>query len=123
MSTARAKSGHSRTPMKWASAASAMAAKSLRPCTGAALLDQRRRHRPVVQHVDLVDGAEVDRWHDLDAMEELLPAGLDQGHGADRDAARIDPVDPRCPDAVARRHVGREGDVVELELVPPPAAT
>src|SRR5436305_10554326 len=71
-STARAKSGQSRTPTKWTSAARATAARSLRLSTRAGLFEERR-HGLIVQQVDLVESAEVDRRSDLDTMEELPP--------------------------------------------------
>src|SRR3954468_20619931 len=69
-SVARAKSGHSRTPTKWTSAASTMPARSLRLCTGTDLSEGRGRDL-IIEQVDLVEPAEVDRGSDLDAVEEL----------------------------------------------------
>src|SRR5215218_4339738 len=112
-STALTKSGQSRTPMKWTSAASAMVAISLRLSTGGGLFEGLR-HGLIFQQVDLVESAEVDRRSDVDAMEEL-PPWLDGGDRADGDAARIDAVDAGGQHAVARPHVGLQGDVVELE--------
>src|SRR5215217_826161 len=120
MSITRPKSGEMLMPMKCTSAASAMAARSLRVCTGVGLFDVLGS-RLVVEQVDLVQGAEVDGRGELDLMEEL-PARLDRDHGAHGDAARVDAVDAGGQHAVARPHIGLQGDVVELEPAAAPAA-
>src|SRR3954452_3706775 len=117
---ARAKSGQSRTPTKWTSAARTTAARSLRLRTGSGLFEGLW-HGLIVQQIDLVERAEVDGGGDLDAVEEL-PPGLDGDHRADRDAAREDAVDAGGQHAVAGPHLGLQGDVVELQPAPPAGA-
>src|SRR3954471_4607283 len=116
-SMARAKSGQSRTPTKWTSAARATAARSLRLRTGSGLFEGLG-HGLILQQVDLVERTEVDGGADLDAVEEL-PSRLDGDHRADRDAAREDAVDAGGQHAVAGPHLGLQGDVVELQPAPP----
>src|SRR3954452_1147032 len=119
-STARTKSGQSRTPMKWTSAASAMVAISLRLSTGGGLFEGLR-HGLIFQQVDLVESAEVDRRSDVDAMEELPPR-LDGGDRADGDAARIDAVDAGGQHAVARPPRTTPWRRVRRIMPPTPAA-
>src|SRR3954447_24985771 len=99
---ARAKSGQSRTPTKWTSAARTTAARSLRLRTGSGLFEGLG-HGLILQQVDLVERTEVDGGGDLDAVEELPPR-LDRGPPAPRGAARGDaapargaPPAPRAP--------------------------
>src|SRR6185295_4201006 len=119
-STTWPKTGDTRMPMKWTSAARTTAARSLRVCTGTDLFDARR-HGLILQQIDLVQGTEVDRRRELDTVEEL-PAGFDGDDGAHRDAARIDAVDAGGEHAVPRPHVGLQRHVVALEPAAPPAA-
>src|SRR5215203_2038336 len=78
-STTRPKNGEMLMPTKCTSAASAIAATSLRVCTGMGLFDVRG-NRLIVEQVDLVQGAEIDGRGDQDLVEEL-PTRLDRDHG------------------------------------------
>src|SRR6185312_3215485 len=119
-STVRPKPGHRLMPTKWTSAARAMAASSLRVSTGTILL-QGRREGVVIQEIDLVEGAEIDRRCELDLVEELA-AALDLDDGAHRDAPRVDAVDAGGEHLIARPHVRLQRHVVELQGAASPDA-
>src|SRR6185436_5032289 len=112
--------GISASPRQWNRTAAATAAKNLRALKRRGL-PELLGNRLVRDLVDLVERAEVDGGGDLDVVEELPPLA-DGGDGADRDAARIDAVDPGGLHGVARPHVRLERHEIEIEGPGPPAA-